>query len=70
MNEIIESIPAPYAAACKHPLKVHVWAGISKRGASKVLKFGGIMDADFYIEEIIEKTLVPFVREKFADSHR
>lgn len=27
----------------KHPYKVHVWAGISKRGATRILIFMGIM---------------------------
>ena len=45
----------------KHPLKVHVWAGISKHGATKVCIFDGIMDADLFCN-ILESTLVPFVR--------
>ena len=32
----------------KHPLKVHVWAGISNYGATKVCIFDGIMDADLF----------------------
>ena len=40
----------------KHPHKVHLWAGISKRGPTKVLIFTGNMDAKFYVEEILEKT--------------
>ena len=32
----------------KHPIKVHVWAGISTRGATKTCIFQGIMDAEFY----------------------
>ena len=54
----------------KHPYKVHVWAGISKRGATKVLIFTGNMDAQFYTEHILKRTLLPFIREKFADGHR
>ena len=48
----------------KHPVKVHVWAGISKKGATGVCIFEGIMDAPFYYE-ILQKTPVPFVAEKF-----
>ena len=33
----------------KHPLKVHVWAGISKRGPTGLIIFDGIMDAEFYV---------------------
>ena len=34
----------------KHPIKVHVWAGISKRGATPVCIFEGIMAAPLYCE--------------------
>ena len=30
----------------KHPVKVHVWAGISKEGATDICIFTGIMNAD------------------------
>ena len=40
----------------KHPIKVHVWAAISKRGATKVCIFEGKMNADFYIE-ILSRSL-------------
>ena len=54
-------LPKPQA---KHPVKVHVWAGISKKGATKICIFDGIMDATLYCE-ILEKTLIPFVLEVF-----
>jgi hypothetical protein len=37
-------------AQVKHTLKVHVWAGISKRGATKICIFGQTMDAPLYVE--------------------
>ena len=52
----------------KHPLKVHVWAGISRHGPTKICIFDGIMDADLFCN-ILETTLVPFIREKLPD-HR
>ena len=52
----------------KHPLKVHVWAGISRHGATEICIFDGIMDADLFCN-ILESTLVPFIREKLPD-HR
>ena len=52
----------------KHPLKVHVWAGISRHGATKICIFDGIMDADLFCN-ILETTLVPLIREKLPD-HR
>ena len=30
----------------KHPVKLHVWAGISKHGATKICNFEGVMEAD------------------------
>ncbi len=53
----------------KHPTKVHVWAGISKRGATPVVIFEGIMNATLYIT-ILQRGLVPFVRDTYPDSHR
>lgn len=32
----------------KHSLKVHVWAGISRNGATKVCIFDDIIDAELY----------------------
>ena len=54
----------------KHPYKVHIWAGISKRGATRVLMFVGNMDAKFYVKEILERTLLPFIHTNFPDGHR
>ena len=53
----------------KHPVKVHVWAGISWNGATNVCIFDGIMNAERYIN-ILEMTLVPFIREKYPEQHR
>ena len=62
--------PRPKPRA-KHPVKVHVWAGISKKGPTGVCIFEGIMDARLYCE-ILERTLLPFIREKFPppSTHR
>ena len=54
----------------KHPFKVHIWAGISKRGPTRVLIFSGNMDATLYVNEILEKTLLPFIESRFPDGHR
>lgn len=55
----------------KYSVKLHVWAGISKRGKTDICIFDGIMKADFYTT-IIDRALVPFIRkhsrkEKQAD---
>jgi hypothetical protein len=48
----------------KHPIKVHVWGGISKKGATAVCFFEEIMAAPLYCE-ILERTLLPFIQQKF-----
>ncbi len=53
----------------KHPTKLHVWAGISKQGPTPVAIFEGIMNATLYIE-ILQQSLVPFIRSTFPESHR
>ena len=50
-------------------MKVHVWAGISLKGPTKICIFDGIMDAELYVK-ILESTLLPFIAEKFPDGHR
>ena len=53
----------------KHPLKVHIWGGISKRGATNVVIFTGIMNAE-RLATVFEAGLLPFIREHFLDTHR
>ena len=53
----------------KHPTKIHVWGGISKRGATRIIMFNGIMNA-IKFGKIIESGLVPFVKSIFPDGHR
>ena len=54
----------------KHPVKVHVWAGISKRGPTELMVFEGIIDVQFYVSEILSNGLLPFIRRTFPDGHR
>jgi len=63
-------MPAKLKPKVKHPYKVHVWAGISKRGATPILLFTGIMKADFYVDSILRDTLLPFVDQTFPDGYR
>ncbi len=51
----------------KHPVKVHVWAGISWRGRTEICVFSGIMNV--YLE-ILSQTLVPFLLHVYPDGHR
>ena len=53
----------------KHPVKVHVWAGISVRGATGICIFDGIMDAQLYVQ-ILEQTLLPFLHDVYPHGHR
>lgn len=58
-----------YKPRPKHPVKVHVWAGISCRGATGVCIFEGIMDATMYTN-ILDQYLVPFIRNVYPTGHR
>ena len=53
----------------KHPPKVHVWAGISKRGATPIVIFTGILTSTRYCD-ILQDGLLPFVAKVFPDGHR
>ena len=53
----------------KHPVKVHVWGGISKRGATNVAIFTGIMTATPYTK-ILDAALLPFTQEVFPSGYR
>ena len=55
----------------KHPIKVHVWAGISKLGPTNVCIFEGKMDAPLFCQ-ILQRTFLPFIQKKFPSptTHR
>lgn len=52
----------------KHPVKVHVWGGISWYGRTSVVIFEGIMDAVGYTK-VLEKGLLPFIKNTLQN-HR
>ena len=52
-----------------HPPKVHIWAGISSRGATLVCVFKGIMNSTRYCE-ILESPLLPFLKASFPPGHQ
>ena len=58
-----------YKPRPKHPTKVHVWAGISYRGSTRICVFDGIMNADMYVQ-ILEDCLLPFLQRTYPDGHR
>ena len=53
----------------KHPLKVHVWAGISLTGRTGICIFQGTMNKEVYVD-ILERTLCPFIRDVYPHSHK
>ncbi|VDI59762.1 Hypothetical predicted protein [Mytilus galloprovincialis] len=61
---------APVLPKPKHPLKVHVWAGISRRGTTSILIFENIMTSVFYINSILMSGLIPFINRVYPDTHR
>ena len=52
-----------FSCRAKHPTKVHVRAGISWVGATQIVIFDGLMDAEGY-SNILRAGLLPFIREK------
>ena len=53
----------------KHPTKVHVWAGISAKGATSVIIFTGTLTATRYTD-ILEAALIPFEEAHYPEQHR
>lgn len=53
----------------KHPIKIHIWGGISARGATKLVMFIGILNAT-RLGAVYEAGLVPFIEKTFPDGHR
>ena len=65
----IQGETPPLAPVPKHPLKIHVWAGISKRGATGLYMFSNILDGPSFCR-ILEETLLPFTSQAFPDGYR
>ena len=59
----------PKSPKPKHPYKVHIWGGISCRGATKLVIFNGILVSTRLLK-IYENSLLPFVKSAFPDGHR
>ena len=53
----------------KHPVKVHVWGGISWRRKTDIVIFDSIMNADGYAD-ILRESLLPFIRRVYSNGHR
>lgn len=61
--------PRSLKQRAKHPVKVHIWGGISARGATDIIMFTGIMDAQ-RLSRVLEVGLLPFLRSHYPDGHR
>ena len=53
----------------KHPLKIHIWTGISCRGATSVVIFTGTL-VTTKLTEIFEASLIPFIRKVYPEKHQ
>ena len=53
----------------KHPTKVHVWAGISLKGRCGICSFEGMIKKELYTN-ILDVTLLPFIRDAWPDGHK
>ena len=54
----------------KHPAKVHIWAGISKRGAMRIVMFYGTMNAIQYGDIFFSTSPIPFTWAVYPSRHR
>ena len=61
--------PARLKPKPKHPLKVHIWGGISMKGATKLVMFKENLNAVNFAK-ILEEALIPFIKSKFPDHHK
>ena len=61
--------PRALKQRAKHPVKIHVWGGISKKGATRIVMFTGNMNAQRF-KRILEVGLIPFINELFPMGHR
>lgn len=48
-------------------MKVHIWGGISREGPTDLLIFIGIMDAEFYVGNILRDTYLPSAKRLYPD---
>ena len=53
----------------KHLTKVHIWAGISKKGPTPIVLYESTMNAEVYINAL-QTGLLPFIEKEFPTSHR
>ena len=52
----------------KHPVKVHIWAGISWMGRTPIVIFDRILNAEGFVT-ILESALLPFLHDVYPSGH-
>lgn len=62
--------PIPRRKRAKHPYSMLVWGGISRRGATPLVMFNGIMDSDWYQKKILRNNFLPFAKVVYPEGHR
>lgn len=54
----------------RHPPKVHVWGAISRDGPGPIVISEGIMDKQFFQEQIVLEVLAPYIKKTWSKGHR
>ena len=62
----VKNEPRKLKPKLKHPVKVHIWGGISKKGVTQLVIFQGTSKVTNFCT-IIEHGLLPFIRQHFTD---
>ena len=60
--------PRKFKSKAKHPIKVYVWAGSSRKGATSIVICKGILTATHYTD-ILETGLKPFINKAFPNNN-
>lgn len=58
-----------FSCRVKHPVKLHVLAGISLRGPTDICIFDDTMDAVLFTK-ILDRTLLPYLRDMYPDDNQ
>ena len=58
----------PLSSRAKHPVIVHVWAGISLKGSTPIVIFEGIVTAEGY-ENVLQEGFLLFLHNVYPTGH-
>ena len=67
--QLLHEVFAVTKQRAKHPIKIHIWGGISSRRATSLVMFTEIMNAQ-RLGAVFEAGLIPFIQGRFPDWHR